>query len=140
MMNPRLRIGYIWIVCLVLGFLLSTSVRGTQSDKKIDRLAKAYRAARTEFERRAVCLDAIDSGVIADDRPVAVVDAIFGTNYAKGLPREKELETGMVEFHPLPPQPPSERVIQVAEVGWYFMFKFDSAGKLQDYYLSNLHK
>jgi len=49
-----------------------TCARGQQPDKEIDRLAKAYHAARTEFERRAVCLEAIDTGVIAVGRPLAV--------------------------------------------------------------------
>lgn len=137
MMNSRFRVGSVWILCLVLGFLYGTSVRAAQPDKEIDRLAKAYRAARTEFERRAVCLDAIDTGVIARDRSVAVVDAIFGTTYARKLPRGRELETGVVDFHPLPP--PSD-AFAAAHIGWYFAFKFDSTGRLQDYSLSNLHK
>jgi len=40
----------------------------------------------SEFGKECVCLDAIDSGVIARGRPMAVVDAIFGTSYAKKLP------------------------------------------------------
>jgi hypothetical protein len=138
MMNPRFRLGHVWILCLVLSFLCGTSVRGAQPDKEIDRLASAYRAARTEFERRAICLDAIDAGVVARGHSVAVVDAIFGTTYVKKLPRGSELETGVVDFHPLPP-PPSD-AFAAAHIGWYFGFKFDSTGRLQNYYLSNLHK
>jgi hypothetical protein len=57
-----------------------------QPAKDVDRLASAYRAARTEFERRAVCLDAIDTGVVARRRSVAVVDVVFGTTDARKLP------------------------------------------------------
>jgi hypothetical protein len=88
-----------------------------------------------------VCLNAIDVGVIAEGRSVAVVDAIFGTTYAKKLPRVGAgLDAGFVDFHPLPPPPSSGRHIQAAQVGWYLAFKFDSAGRLQDYCLTNLHK
>lgn len=138
MMNPRFRLGHVWVYCLVLSFLYGTGMRGAQPDKGIDRLAKAYRAARTEFERRAVCLDAIDAGVIARDRSVAVVDAIFGTTYAKKLPRGIELEKGVVDFHP-PLLSGSDRVAS-AYVGWYLAFEYDSAGMLQNYYLTNTHK
>ena len=69
---------------------------------------------------------------------MAVVDAIFGTTYARKLPRGAELEKGVVHFHPLPPSPRND--VQVPYVGWYFAFKFDSSGALQDYHLSNLHK
>jgi hypothetical protein len=141
MMNPRFRVGYVWTLCLVLSFLCGTSAMGAQPDKEIDRLAKAYRAARTEFERRAVCLDAIDGGVIAEGRSVTVVDAIFGTTYATKLPRVGAgLDAGVVRFHPLPPPPSSGRHIQAATTGWFFVFEFDSAGKVENYYLSNLHK
>ena len=138
MMNPRFRLGRVWILCLVLSLLGSTSVKGAQPDKEIDRLAKAYRAARTEFERRAVCLDAIDAGVIARDRSVAVVDAIFGTTYARKLPRGIELEKGVVDFHP--PLLSGSDAVASAYIGWYLAFEFDSTGRLQTYYLSNLHK
>jgi len=137
MINPRFRVGYVSILCLVLGFLYGTSLTQAQPDKEIDRLAKAYRAAKTEFERRAVCLDAIDTGVIADGRSVAVVDAIFGTTYAKKLPPGRELAWGFVDFHPLPPPPPG---IQVGGIGWYLAFKYNSAGELEDYLLTNRQK
>jgi hypothetical protein len=83
----RFRLRQIWILSLVLSFLYGTGVSGAQPDKEVDRLGGAYQAARTGLERRGVCLDTIDAGVIARDRPVAVVDAIFGTTYAKKLPR-----------------------------------------------------
>jgi hypothetical protein len=139
MMNPRFRLGHVWILCLVLSLLYGTSARGAQPDKEIDGLARAYRAARTEFERRAVCLDAIDAGVLARGRSVAVVDAVFGTTYARKLPPEGGgLETGVVDFHPPPPSPSD--AVQVAYIGWYLAFEFDSDGRLQNYYLSNVHK
>jgi hypothetical protein len=139
MMNPRFRLGHFWILCLVLSLLHDTSVRGAQQDKEIDRLARAYRAARTELERRTVCLEAIDAGVVARGRSVKVIDAVFGTTYArKRPPAGGELEWGFVDFHPLPP-PPSD-AMSAAYIGWHLAFQFDSAGTLQNYYLSNLHK
>ena len=138
MLNPRFTLSYVWILCLVLSLAAGASASGAQPETKIDQFAKAYRAARTEFERRAVCLDAIDAGVIARDRPVAVVDAIFGTNYARKLPAGKEHQWGVVDFHPLPP-PPSNAVA-AAHVGWFFAFEFDSTGTVQNYRLSNVHK
>jgi hypothetical protein len=137
MMNSRFRLGYVWTLCFVLIFLNGTSAQRTQpDDKEIDRLAKAYRAAHTEFERRAVCIEAIDAGVIAVGRPVAVVDAIFGTTYAKRLPPPRDLEMGVVDFHPLPPPPRND--VQAGHIGWYFGFSYDSAGRLKDYSLSNV--
>ena len=137
-MNPRFRVGHIGTLCSVLLLLCVTGVRGAQPDTGIDRLARAYRAARTEFERRAVCLDAIDVGEIAGGSSVAVIDAIFGTTYARKLPRGIDLETGVVDFHP-PQLSGSDRVAS-SYSGWYLAFKFDSAGRLENYYLSNWHK
>lgn len=141
-MNLWFRVGHLWILCLAFGFLNGTCVSGSQKNKdgEIERLAKAYRAAPTEFERRAVCLDAIDAGVIGRGSRVAVVDTIFGTHYARELPSGSELEAGVVDFHPVP-SPTSEKVaVAHGHIGWYLAFKFDSNGTLQDYYLSNLHK
>jgi hypothetical protein len=78
-MHPWFRVGHVWVVCLALGLVDGNGVSGAQPDKEIGRLANAYRGVRSEFERRAVCLDAIDAGVIAPGHSVAVVDALFGT-------------------------------------------------------------
>lgn len=139
----RLKLRHVGMVCSVLALLVvSTSAWGTvpgnKAENEIERLARAYRAARTEGERRAVCLDAIDEGVVARDRPVADVDAIFGTSYAGRLPRGGGLETGVVNFHPSPPPPNNS--YQAAHIGWYLAFEFDSAGRVQNYYLSNAHQ
>ena len=135
-----IKISHLWIVSVVFSLLAGAWALGAQQDKEneINRLAKSYRAARTEFDRRAVCLDAIDAGIIARGRPVGVVDRIFGTNYAKDLPPGSELEIGGVYFRTQLPS--TTDTAQVARVGWYLSFKFDSKGALQDYYLSNLHK
>lgn len=132
------RLGRIWILCLPLSLLYVTGVNGAQPDKEVDRLAKAYRAAQTELERRTVCLEVIDAGVVAQGRSVTVIDAIFGTTYAKKLPHGSDLETGVVDFYP--PRLSGSNAVASAHVGWYFAFKFDSTGSLQNYYLSNLHK
>lgn len=130
--------GDVWILCLVLGLICGASVRAAQPEKEIDRLAKAYRAARTENERRSVCLAAIDAGVIAQGRSVAVVDALFGTSYARKLPPSRKLETGFVAFHPSASS--GSEALQTASIGWYFAFEFDSEGKLENYYVSNAHQ
>jgi hypothetical protein len=127
------------MLCLVLSFLCGATVVGAEPDKDVDRFAKAYRAARTELERRAVCLDAIDAGVLARGRSVAVVDAVFGTTYATRLPpRGSGFETGVVDFQPIPSS--GSKAVASGHVGWYLAFEFDSAGTLQNYYLSNVHK
>jgi hypothetical protein len=138
MMNLRLNLGYVLVLSIVLGLPLGESIWGAEPDTNVDRLTSAYRAARTDSERRAVCLEAIDAGVIAGGRSVAVVDAVFGTTYSKKLPAGTELEAGVVDFHPSPPSPSNKTA--AAYVGWYLAFRFDSAGKLQNYYLSNVHK
>ena len=140
MMKAPFRLSNVLILSLALWLLYGQSMRPEQPGMKTaDRLATAYRAARTELERRAVCLEAIDEGVVARGRSVAVVDAVFGTNYAKKLPRPGgELEWGVVDFHPLPP-PPSD-TISAAREGWYLAFEFDSEGTVQNYYLSDVHK
>ena len=137
MPNSKSRLTYVGILCVALSVCGAISW-AAQPEKEIDRLAKAYNAASTELERRAVCLDAIDNGVIARGRSIAVVDAVFGTSFARKLPRAGELETGVVDFHPSSPSPNDE--VQAAHVGWYLAFEFDSGGKLQNYFLTNAHQ
>ena len=139
MMKARFRLGHVWLLCIVLGHLRAESARPEQLDTNIDRLARAYREARTDIDRRTICLEALDGGLVARGRSVTVVDAVFGTAYAKKLPHTgRELEWGTVDFHPLPP-PPSD-AMAAGHIGWYLALEFDSNGAVQNYYLSNVHK
>lgn len=127
------------VLCLVLSFLCGTSVSGAPPDKEVARLAAAYRAARTEFERRTVCLDAIDAGIVARGRSVADVDAVFGTTFAKKLPgKGAGLEWGVVHFHP-PLESGSDKKAS-GYIGWFLAIQFYSDGTLENYYLTNVHK
>jgi len=139
MRTLRFRRGHVWILCLVLSFLYGTNVMGAQPDKQVDRLAAAYRGARTEFERRAVCIDAIDAGIVARGRSVAVVDAVFGTTYARKLPiKGSGLEWGVIDFHP-PLESGSDKEAS-GFIGWFLAFQFYPDGTIENYYLSNVHK
>ncbi len=139
MMKGRFRLGHVWLLCVVLSLLCAESARPEQQGINIDRLARAYREARTDLDRRTVCLEAIDAGLVARGHSVAVVDAVFGTTYAKRLPPPgSELEWGTVDFHPLPP-PPSD-AMAAGHIGWYLALEFDSSGAVQNYYLSDVHK
>jgi hypothetical protein len=134
---------HIRILCLVCILLMGVGSGRSQTskDEEVDRFAKAYRTAKTDLERRTLCLEAIDAGVIARGHNVAVVDRIFGTHYAKKLPSGVEFETGTVDFHPQPvPQETGDRYSAHDFVGWFLAFRFGSDGSLEDYYLTNLHK
>jgi hypothetical protein len=105
MMNLRFEFGHVLVLCLVLSLPLGESIWGAEPDTHIDRLASAYLAARTDSARRAVCLEAIDAGVIARGRSVAVVDAVFGTTYAKKLPAGANLRrASWTSIIPRPPR------------------------------------
>jgi len=95
------------MLCLVLSFLCGTSVRGAQPDKEIDRLAKAYRAERTNLSGELLCLDAIDAGVSRRSF-CAVGDAIFARLRQEVATCGAGLHAGFVDFHPLRRRRPAD--------------------------------
>src|SRR5437016_4993913 len=56
------------------------------SAPSIAKLKRLYEGAQSQYERRTVSLQAIDEGALKQGRPIAVVDAIFGTHFASELP------------------------------------------------------
>ena len=112
-------------------------------EPSIAELRRLYEAAQSPNERRAVCLRAIDEGVIQQDRPVSTIDAIFGSHFAADLPTGKErIRREWILFAPQYSPPPGESEVTEAHayVGWHMDFDYDSDGTIQNYYLSNLHK
>ena len=104
----------------------------------VEELRRRYEAAGTEHERRAVCLQAIDQGAIYRGGPVSTLDAIFGTRFAADLPRAGETQSATVDFVPFVPSP--DPSIAAGHTGWYLAIQYDAAGRLGNYYLTNLHK
>lgn len=116
----------------------------TQEEKKSpSELATLYRNAKTETERRSICLQAIDEKAIFVTGPVSTVDEIFGTKFASNVPdKQDRTKPGIVYFAEQPPvYRTSEGLIeQRGHVGWYLVVEYDSNAEIRNYYLSNLHK
>jgi hypothetical protein len=104
----------------------------------VEQLKRRYDIAKTEFERRDVCLQAIDQGVIYRGGPVSAVDAIFGTHFASKLPEAGESNYGSVDFIPFVASPDNSTA--AGHFGWYLFVEYSTSGKIVNYYLTNLHK
>ena len=146
------------IVALVLVLLLcSCSARNQQPEippalnskgelkpePAIVELARLEQAARTEQERRGVCLRAIDEGRVYAGGPVSTLDQIFSTQFASQLPTEETVAKRVILFAKQPEPPPGEsryRTEAIGYVGSYLDVEYDHEGQLRYYYISNLHK
>jgi hypothetical protein len=121
----------------------STSQSKAEEGKKkvsISELKQLYEAATSEHERRAVCLRAIDEGVVHRGGPVASLDAVFGTHFAQELPTSREsLRIARINFGAFTPSPVASEAA-VGWAGWYLQFEYDTEGAITKYHLSNLHK
>jgi hypothetical protein len=109
----------------------------------IQELKERYSGARSDSERRLVCLQAIDQGAIHPGAPVAAIDEIFGTRFASSLAATSDIRRrDMILFAPQTYRAPtSERFpVGIADVGWYMAFEYDQKGVIQNYYLSNIQK
>jgi hypothetical protein len=103
----------------------------SQQPIPITELKQLYESARTEDERRAVCLRAIDEGVIATLKEVATIDGVFGTHFAQDLPSRKE-RTRKVGINFASPNSAPE------SLGWRLVVEYFHDGSISNYYLTNV--
>ena len=110
----------------------------------ISSVIEAYATANSEFERREICLRAIDQGVIrtAAGSQVSTIDSIFGTHLSSQLPtRNERTRTELIYFAPPVTTPStSTEKADAAKKGWFMSVRYDYEGFLEDYYLTNIHK
>lgn len=123
----------------------TSDAKGQNEGEKVSgtELRKLYEAANSEHEHRAVCLRAIDEGLIRHGGPVSIIDEIFGTHFASELPNGNEvISNDLILFASQPSPPPRSdgRAAGMDYVGWYMAFDYDQKGDIQNYYLTNLHK
>jgi hypothetical protein len=121
----------------------SSTPEATTSSEPYLVYQKAYSDAKSEQEKRAVCLRTIDDGLIGVGKNVAVIDKIFSTNFESEMPvateRVKRKSLLFAEQASIP-QVPGKLNDSVAYVGSYLAVEYDSAGSILNYYLSNIHK
>ena len=125
---------------VVQNFYLSTLHKGLsiRGDREVsistEELRRLYFTARSETERRDVCLRAIDEGVIQTFGPVKVgtVDALFGTQFSSNLPPDAESRQGIIDFADSP-SPASK-----GAYGWYLAVGYFSDGSISNYYVSKV--
>ena len=127
------------------GLLPPVTNANTEASRRtsVTEFQRLYRAAGSEQERRAVCLRAIDEGAVYRGGPVANIDQIFGTQLASAPPAAGQIKSAMPILFAtqLSPSPrPDGRFEPVPYVGSYLAVDYDHEGKVQYYYLSNLHK
>jgi len=151
-MNERLILPIIVLVSVpLLGFCATVKREGgpntstaqtkqteVKQNVSIEELKRRYASAKTEYERRDVCLQAIDQNSIYRDGPVSTVDEIFGTHFASDLPKPGKSNYGSVQFVPFVPSPDDS--VAAGHVGWRLVIEYSSSGKILNYYLTNLHK
>jgi hypothetical protein len=99
-------------------------------------LRDLYKAAKSEFERRAIALRAIDQGTIRPGVPVSNADEIFGTRFAQASSPGVVLFADQISVSP----DPEGRAEAVGYVGSYLDLTYDAKGIIQNYRISNLHK
>ena len=112
-------------------------------DQSIAELKRLYETAPSQHERRTIGLRAIDEGVIKQGRPVAVVDAIFGSHFASELPvGQGATVTTYIRFgrQIAPPPGYTGPTVAIGYLGWSMQISYDEQGNIQNYHLNNLWK
>ncbi len=103
----------------------------------LHQFAAKYKAAKNERAKLAVCIQAVDAGLIARDAPVRNLDIIFGTNFLREIPKDG-FSGDAVYFKKHAPH--TDDAVAADTSGWFLAFSFDSKGKITKYYISNVNK
>lgn len=100
----------------------------------ISELQQRYQRAKSESERRDVCLLAIDEGVIQTFGPVKVstVDEIFGTHLTSALPSKHEIRKGRISFAA------ENSAAANSGEGWALVVEYYDNGAIDNYYVTNV--
>src|SRR5262249_39284885 len=108
----------------------------------VPELRRLYDAAKSEYERRAVCLRAIDERAIHPGGGISTVDAILGTHFSEKLRANGSMGWDVVHFDSGAPGVYDERgwVKDSTEPGWYLAIQHNQSGQIIHYFISNLHR
>ena len=116
-----------------ISFLLANA-KGQDIDSKIDHFAKTYQEAKSADQRRTLCIEAMDNGLLKKGDSIKVIDRMFHTNYANYfIGKDEDGGWAVIYFAPQH----QDGYNQILAVGWYLAVKYDRDRVIQDYHLSN---
>ncbi len=111
----------------------------TRYDASLNDWIVRYDEAQTPNEKRAVCIAAIDQGIIHDLCDVKIIDQIFGSDFSSKVSwvKKGETDTGTIDFEPpLVLDMEGRLPQQVGSYGWYLVIKYNHWGQVDKYYWS----
>lgn len=101
--------------------------------------ADRYQKAKTDNERLAVCITAMDTHLIYDGMPVAEIDQMFKTSFGENLAAMKSgTEKYRWEEIWLTPFVDDGKNIQQRSDRWRFVFQYDADGTVWSYHVTNV--
>ena len=123
---------------LLISLIASTCLSGEASDVTVDHFVAKYRKAKTEFQKRDVCIALIDAGVLYDGSPIADVKKVFQQDFLDQGPADHVNDRlTMVDF--VPPKHSTDTRVSTFETGWYLSITYrETDGSVVRYCLSNL--
>src|SRR5437764_7219520 len=74
---------YVSFISLSVVMVFATS---EAMDNIVEQFAIQYKQAKSEAQRRTLCIKAIDEGIVSRGVPIATIDRLFGTAFARDLP------------------------------------------------------
>jgi hypothetical protein len=133
-MNMKLFIMY-----FVLGAAVSISVSNKVCASPVDDFASKYKKAKTEVQKRTVCIQLIDAGLLYSGSPIDDVKKVFQGDFEEKGADGKDHRLAVVHFVP-PKRPlklPNQPMGQAEVIGWYLSVTYRDDGTVVHYCLSN---
>src|SRR6267154_199472 len=120
-------------------FALFVGVRvQTFAADEVDRFVGEYKRATGEIEKRTVCLNFVDAGLLYDGAPIADVRKVFQQEFEDMDWDEKSNHLAIVHF--VPPKRTSSPMQPNLWTRWYLALTYRSDGTVMQYSLSNEDK
>jgi hypothetical protein len=120
----------------LLLYLFGSVCLGVHASDTVDSFVVRYEQAKTEVQKRTVCIELIDSGFLYLGASVNDVKKVFKNDYEDMGKDEPGYRSGLVHF--VPPKRFSNPLESGIRTGWFLSVKYrESDGAIVHYFLTN---
>jgi hypothetical protein len=124
------------LTCVALCLAVCFSAVGADS---LNSLAIKYKQCKVEAEKRALCVEALDEGVIGTGTPIADIKRVFQKDFEEcGLDANGKDNAAIVHF--VPPLRSTNSLVSDLWRGWYLALTYNKDGIVMTYYITNMGK
>jgi hypothetical protein len=123
------------LLLIVIILTTSSCINAAPPDASLEQFISRYKQAKTEIQKRTVCIDLIDADLLYEGANIDEIEQVFKNDFEDMGTDDRGNRIAIVHF--VPPTRSTNQIASDISTGWFLSMSFQKNGTIVHYSLSN---